>query len=93
MMLATRVKCQETPGPVPLNMGYACFLILRDGRLHTSMYDKRDDSNFHIINFPSLSSNIPTSPAFGVFISQLTAYTIIPGLLLLWMFYSEATFK
>ena len=46
----------------------------RDGQLHTSIYDKRDDFNFHITNFPFLSSNIPTSPAYGVFISQLIRY-------------------
>ena len=54
------------------------FLLLlsigRDGQLHTSIYDKRDDFNFHITNFPFLSSNIPTSPAYGVFISQLIRY-------------------
>ena len=37
--------------------------IGRDGQLHTSVYDKRDDFNFHITNFPFLSSNIPSSPA------------------------------
>ena len=45
-----------------------------DGQLHTSIYDKRDDFNFHITNFPFLSSNIPSSPAYGVFISQLIRY-------------------
>ena len=35
---------------------------------------KRDDFNFHITNFPFLSSNIPSSPAYGVFISQLIRY-------------------
>ena len=48
--------------------------IGRDGQLHTSLYDKRDDLNFHITNFPFLSSNIPSSPAYGVFISQLIRY-------------------
>ena len=43
-------------------------------QLHTSIYDKSDDFNFHITNFPFLSSNIPTSPAYGVFISQLIRY-------------------
>ena len=62
--------------------------IGRDGQLHTSIYDKRDDFNLHITNFPFLSSNIPSSLAYGVFISQLT-YTIRPGLLLVWVFYSE----
>ena len=48
--------------------------IGRDGQLHTSIYDKCDDFNFHITNFPFLSSNIPISPAYGVFISQLIRY-------------------
>ena len=42
-----------------------------DGQLRTSIYNKRDDFNFHITNFPLLSSNIPSSPSNGVFISQL----------------------
>ena len=45
-----------------------------DDRLCTSLNDKRDDFNFHIANFPFLSSNIPSSPAYGVFISQLIRY-------------------
>ena len=48
---------------------------LTDGQLHTSIYDKRDDFNFHITNFPFLGSNIPSSPAYGVFISQLIRYS------------------
>ena len=46
--------------------------IGRDGQLRTSLYDKRDNFNFHITNFPFLSSNIPSSPTNGVFISQLS---------------------
>ncbi|KAK3093303.1 hypothetical protein FSP39_013879 [Pinctada imbricata] len=45
-----------------------------DGHMNTSLYDKRDDFNFSITNFPFLSSNIPSSPAYGVFISQLIRY-------------------
>ena len=44
-------------------------------QLLTSLYDKRDDFNFRIVNFPYLSSNIPSSPAYGVFISQLVRYS------------------
>ena len=44
--------------------------IESDGQLRTSLYDKRDDFNFHITNFPFLSSNIPSSPAYGVFLSH-----------------------
>ncbi|KAK3090002.1 hypothetical protein FSP39_008377 [Pinctada imbricata] len=45
-----------------------------DGHMNTSLYDKRDDFDFSIINFPFLSSNIPSSPAYGVFISHLIHY-------------------
>ena len=48
--------------------------IGRDGQLCTSLYDKHHDFNFHLTNFPFLSSNIPSSPAHGVFISQLIRY-------------------
>ena len=37
-------------------------------------YDKCDDFDFHIVNFPFLSSNIPSSPSYGVYISQLIRY-------------------
>ena len=42
--------------------------------LHTFMYDKRKDFNFHITNVLFLRSNIPSSPAYGVKISQLIRY-------------------
>ena len=48
--------------------------IGRDGQLRTSLYNKRADFNSHVTNFPFLSSNIPSSPAYGVFISQRIRY-------------------
>jgi hypothetical protein len=42
--------------------------------LSTKIYDKRDDFNFKIINFPNMCSNIPASPAYGAYISQLIRY-------------------
>ena len=48
--------------------------VWRDGLLHTSIYDKRDDFHFHITNFPFRSSNIPSSLAYDTFISQLIRY-------------------
>ena len=38
------------------------------------LYDKRDDLDFPIVNFPYLRSNIPESPAYGVFLSKLIRY-------------------
>jgi hypothetical protein len=47
------------------------------GQLSTKIYDKRDDFNFKIINFPNMCSNIPASPAYGIYISQL--FVIMQG--------------
>ena len=73
-----RVFITENRGKPPVQLLLSTSrlwrLIGRDGQLHTSLYDKRDDFNFHITNFPFLSSNIPSSPAYGVFISQIIRY-------------------
>ena len=39
-----------------------------DTPFRLSIYDKRDDFTFPIVNFPHMDSNIPTNPAYGVFI-------------------------
>jgi hypothetical protein len=46
-----------------------------EGRLRTKLYDKRDDFNFLIVNFPFICSNIPAAPAYGVYISELIRYS------------------
>ena len=40
-------------------------------KYRTKIYDKRDDYNFRIVNFPYMNSNIPIKPAYGIYISQL----------------------
>jgi hypothetical protein len=42
------------------------------GRKH---YDKRDDFNFSIVNFPFVYDNIPAAPAYGAYISQMIKYS------------------
>ena len=44
---------------------------------HISVYDKRDDFDFRIVNFPHMDSNIPANPVYGVYISQLVRYARI----------------
>jgi hypothetical protein len=44
-------------------------------QLRTTLYDKRDDFNIPISNFPFIYSNIPAAPAYGVHISQLIRYS------------------
>lgn len=38
------------------------------------IYDKRDNFEFPIVNFPDLSGNIPTHQSYSVFTSQLVRY-------------------
>jgi hypothetical protein len=42
--------------------------------LHTHIYDKRDDFNFTINNFPNLSGNIHGKRSHGIVISQLIRF-------------------
>ena len=48
-----------------------------NGTVRISVYDKREDFNFKIVNFPYLDSNIPRNPAYGVYISQLVRHARI----------------
>ena len=61
---------------VKTNNGNVCnFLDLTidivDGKFTYKRYDKRQDFDFEVINYPFLGSNIPHGPSYGVFISQL----------------------
>ena len=37
----------------------------------TEVYDKRENFNFNIVNYPYMCSNIPAKPTYGVYVSQL----------------------
>jgi hypothetical protein len=41
------------------------------GHLIRKHYDKRDDLNLTVVNFPFICSNIPAATSYGVCISQL----------------------
>ena len=38
------------------------------------IYDKRDDFDFDIVNFPFLDGDVPRCPSYGVYISQLIRF-------------------
>ena len=42
-----------------------------NGIVSSKIYDKRDDFNFEIVNFPFLDGDVPRSPSYGVYISHL----------------------
>ena len=47
---------------------------IKNDKIHTGLFDKRDAFGFSIVNFPDLSGNIPEKQSYGVFISQLIRY-------------------
>ena len=55
---------------------YLDLLFIRDksNNITTKLYDERDTFGFHIVNFPFMSSNIPSAPAYGAYASQLIRY-------------------
>ena len=48
----------------------------------TKKYDKRDDFDFEIFNFPFLDDDVPRSTSYGVYISQLIRFARALAMLL-----------
>ena len=49
-------------------------LSIINGIVSSKIYDKRNDFNFEIVNFPFLDGDVPLSPSYGVNISQLIRF-------------------
>ena len=43
-------------------------LSITNGLVSSKIYDKRDDFNFEIVNFPFLDGDVPRSPSYYVYI-------------------------
>ena len=50
-------------------------LSISNDIVSTKIYDKRDDFDFEIVNFPLLDGNVPRSTSYGVYISQLIRFS------------------
>ena len=50
------------------------YLSILDGFISYKSYDKRDDFDFEIINFPSLHRDAPHLASYGIYISQLIRF-------------------
>ena len=50
-------------------------LSISNGFVSSKIYDKRDDFDFDIVNFPFLDGNVPRRPFYGVYISHLIRFT------------------
>ena len=49
-------------------------LCISNGTVSTKIYDKRDDFDFDIVNFPFLNGDVPRRTSYGVYISQLIRF-------------------
>ena len=50
-------------------------LSITNGIVSSIIYDKRDDFNFEIVNFPFFDGDVPRFSSYGVYISQLIRFT------------------
>ena len=49
-------------------------LAVANGFVSSKIYDKRDDFDFDIVNFPFLDGDVPCRASYGVYISQLIRF-------------------
>ena len=49
-------------------------LLISNDIVSTKIYDKRDDLDLEIVNFPFLNGDVPSSTSYGVYISQLIRF-------------------
>ena len=49
-------------------------LSISNGFVSSKIYDKRDDFDFDIVNFPFLDGDVPRRPSYGVYICQLIRF-------------------
>ena len=57
------LEIKETMETAAASSYLDCYLYIDNGKLTTRLNDKWDDFKFPIVNFPFLSSNIPSAPA------------------------------
>ena len=49
-------------------------MSISDGFVKIKIFDKRDDFDFDIVNFPFQDGDVPRSTSYGVYISQLIRF-------------------
>ena len=49
-------------------------LSITHGIVSSKIYDKQDNFNFEIVNFPLLDGDVHRSPSYGVYITQLIRF-------------------
>ena len=54
-------------------------LSVSNGFVSSGVYDKRDDFDFDIVNFPFLDGDVPRRPSYGVCVSRLEGFARVCG--------------
>ena len=76
-------RARQLPSELQLNKANASdteaafldlHLSISNDIVSTKIYDKRDDFDFEIVNFPFLDGDVPRSTSYGVYISQLIRF-------------------
>ena len=68
-LLLNKAKTSDTEAPF-LDL----HLSISNGLVSSKIYDKRDDFDFDIVNFPFLDCDFPRPTSYGVYISQLIRF-------------------
>ena len=73
-----RKKSSDTEAPfLDLN------LCISNGTVSTKIYDKRDDFDFDIVNFPFLDGDVPRRTSYGVYLNLLDSPELLQILMTL----------
>ena len=54
-------------------------LSISNNIVTSKIYDKRDDFNFNIVNYPHLDGDVPRTTSYGVYMSQLVRFARVCG--------------
>ena len=57
-------------------------LFITNGIVSSKIYDKQDDFNFEIVNFPFLDGDVPRSASYGIYISELIRFARVCSMLM-----------
>ena len=74
-----KANSSDTEAPfLDLNLSIIHIHSISNCTVFTKIYDKRDDFDFDIVNFPFLDGDVPLHASYGVFISHLirTSYNV-----------------
>ena len=71
-LLLNKANSSDTESPF-----WDLNLSILNGIVSSKIYDKRDDFNFEIVNFPFLDGDVYRAPSYGVYISQLIPFARI----------------